>query len=801
MSENKEFIGLVHQAASAVNMAGAGDNSDLQNLQSIFDKISAELDELSELPEKVHDEALDATQSAAKLIEVLVQEDVKDTNSSLNILSDTVEALQEMADQIAAIAQGEDVKVDFPKIKTGKSKTKKAAKNKKTAKARKTTKKKQTEVEPEVKSQPAPQVQADPEPQAKENQPEDWAETAVQEQTEVAAVKEESTPSECIIPEDDAPMVLDFIAEAAEHIEAAEAGLLELENTPEDTEAINTIFRGFHTIKGMAGFLNLTDIGSLAHAAENLLDLSRQGKLKLVDSNMDVVFESVDMLKKMSIDLQQAIESSSPIASQADLPEILTRISACAEGKPIEPSEPKSAPEPEQTQQSPAEQPQAEQSAEPEANTADQPQPEKEETETAPQNNDDTQEKAKALEQEQIKQQASAKTKQIPDEKIKVSTNRLDELVNMAGELVIAQSMVSQQANRELGDDNPLCTKISHQGKIVRELQELSMLMRMVPIQGVFGKMARLVRDLSRKSGKAINFVTQGEDTELDRNVVDQISDPLVHMVRNSIDHGIEASAEDRQAAGKEPNGLVQLRAFHQAGNIIIEIEDDGRGLDKDKILAKAIKNGVVDPGQDLTDAEIYKLIFHAGLSTAEKITSISGRGVGMDVVKKNIEALRGKIEISSQLGKGTVFTIRLPLTLAIIEGQVIRIGNQKYIIPVLSIERCLRPSKEQLTTVQTRGEMAHVQGELLPVVRLYRQFGVEPDTEDPTDASLVVVEEDGKKGALMVDELLDQQQTVIKSLGESFGEIKGVSGGAIMGDGRVSLILDIPGLLELASN
>jgi len=311
--------------------------------------------------------------------------------------------------------------------------------------------------------------------------------------------------------------------------------------------------------------------------------------------------------------------------------------------------------------------------------------------------------------------------------------------------------------------------------------------------------MARLVRDLSRKSGKQINFITHGEDTELDRNVVDQISDPLVHMVRNSIDHGIEACAEDRIAAGKEAAGVVQLRAFHQAGNIVIEIEDDGRGLDKDKILAKAIKNGVVDPGQDLSDAEIYKLIFHAGLSTAEKITSISGRGVGMDVVKKNIESLRGKVEITSQKGKGTVFSIRLPLTLAIIEGQVIRIGNQKYIIPILSIERCLRPSKQQLSTVQAKGEMAYVQGELLPVVRLYRQFGVTPDSKDPTEASLVVVEEDGRKGALMVDELLDQQQTVIKSLGESFGEIKGVSGGAIMGDGRVSLILDVPGLLESA--
>jgi len=269
-------------------------------------------------------------------------------------------------------------------------------------------------------------------------------------------------------------------------------------------------------------------------------------------------------------------------------------------------------------------------------------------------------------------------------------------------------------------------------------------------------------------------------------------------MVRNSVDHGIEAST-DRVAAGKPSTGRVELRAFHQAGNIVIEIEDDGKGLDRDRILKKAVENGVVDEGQDLSDEDVFKLIFHPGLSTAEKVTSVSGRGVGMDVVKKNIEALRGKIDISSTPGKGTTFTIRLPLTLAVIDGQVVRIGAERYIIPINSIVRTLRPTRGQISSVQGRGEIILERGELIPLVRLYKLFGTVPVKEDATEALVVVVEEDGRKCCLLVDDLLAQQQVVIKSLGEALGRVRGVSGGAIMGDGRVTLILDVPGLVQLA--
>ena len=574
----------------------------------------------------------------------------------------------------------------------------------------------------------------------------------------------EAQSQQVTISEEDVELVLDFITESNEHIESAEAGLLDLETKPNDNEVLNLIFRSFHTIKGMAGFLNLTDIGSLAHSAENLLDLARKGELVLVGENMDAIFESVDLLKKMIAGLKESVEAGKAVPRQDHLPQLLAKLKSLAEG---------------QTLAATLDTPQGKKSDEKldEILTVkDEPKPKY----TAPQEN------------------VKAKT-HISDEKIKVSTARLDNLINMAGELVIAQLMVSEESAK-LFSEHELGAKVGHLGKIVRDLQELSMSMRMVPIAGVFQKMARVVRDLSHKANKKINFVTRGEGTELDRSIVDKISDPLIHMVRNSVDHGVE-SPQDRIDAGKDPVGQVELRAFHQAGDVVIEIEDDGKGLDKERILKKAIDNGIVEAGQKLSDAEIFKLIFHAGLSTAQKVTSVSGRGVGMDVVRKNIESLRGKIDISSINGKGTTFTIRLPLTLAIIDGQIVKIGDDRYIVPINSIIRTLRPQAEQLSSIQGRGEMAMVQDQLIPLVRLYKLFGAVPSTEDPTESLLVIVEEDGRKCCLLVDELLGQQQVVIKNLGERLGQVEGVSGGAIMGDGKVSLILDIPGIMKLAQS
>ncbi|MHC4526911.1 MAG: chemotaxis protein CheA [Planctomycetota bacterium] len=544
--------------------------------------------------------------------------------------------------------------------------------------------------------------------------------------------------------EEDIPLVLDFVAEAGEHIESAEAALLELENKPDDEETVNQIFRAFHTIKGMAGFLNLAGVGSLAHSAENLLDLARKGKLVLAGSNTDLAFESLDMLKRMITGLRESVEAGKPVPKQKQLATLIEKLKASVE---------------------------------------DQGQAGAIRTPLVQKQDKEPDRMAAGVGEPKVEYAGGRARIQPSDEKIKVSTARLDKLINMAGELVIAQLMVAEEVTTDLAADHELSRKVVHQGKIIRELQELSMSMRMVPIQGVFQKMARLVRDLSHKAGKNIAFSTFGEETELDRSIVDKIADPLVHMVRNSVDHGIEPP-QARQKAGKNPAGIVELRAF-----------------DKERILKKAVDNGIVEQGQELSDEEIFKLIFHAGLSTAQKVTSVSGRGVGMDVVRKNIESLHGKIDISSVLGKGTTFTIRLPLTLAIIDGQVVMVGSERHIIPINSIIKTLRPTPGQLSTVHNRGEMVNVRGELLPLIRLYGLLGAVPNTEDPTEALLVIVEEDGQKACLLVDELLDQQQVVIKSLGEGLGKVKGLSGGAIMGDGRVSLILDVPGLMELAQD
>ncbi|MBN1972265.1 MAG: chemotaxis protein CheA [Sedimentisphaerales bacterium] len=572
-----------------------------------------------------------------------------------------------------------------------------------------------------------------------------------------------------VISEDDIPLIIDFINESCEHIESAEAGLLELEDKPNDKDIINQIFRGFHTIKGMAGFLNLTDIGSLAHSAENLLGLVREDKMVLSGNVTDVVFESIDMMKKMINTLKECIEAGKPVPAQKNLPDFLAKLKRIAESEPEKQKENSS----ESAVQNPAE----------ELNTV---QDEKIEN---------------MLESPETSESNSASVKKeshAGDEKIKVSTTRLDNLINMVGELVIAQLMVSEEVSKKLSIEHQLNSKVASQSKIVRELQELSLSMRMVPIGGVFQKMARLARDLSRKSGKKINFSTTGDETELDRSIVDKISDPLIHMVRNSIDHGIEPE-QDRIQSGKNPSGNLELRAFHQAGNIVIEIRDDGKGLDKERILQKAIEKKLVQPGQELSEDEIFKMIFLAGFSTAQKVTSISGRGVGMDVVRKNIELLNGKIEIQSIKGKGTIFTIRLPLTLAIIDGQIVKVGSERYIIPINSIINSLRPAPDQISTVQNRSEMVMVRGELMPLVRLYKLFRVVPVTENPTESLLVIVENNNKKYCLLVDELLDQQQVVIKNLGDGLGKVKGLSGGAIMGDGKVSLILDIPGIADIA--
>ena len=324
------------------------------------------------------------------------------------------------------------------------------------------------------------------------------------------------------------------------------------------------------------------------------------------------------------------------------------------------------------------------------------------------------------------------------------------------------------------------------------------MSLRMVAIKATFQKMNRLVRDLTASIQKQVELVISGEETEMDRTIVEELGDPLMHMIRNSVDHGVEMP-NDRIAKGKPAKGTVRLSAYHQGGNMVIEIADDGAGLNKQRILAKAIERGIVAPDAELEDRQIFDLIFAPGFSTAEKITDISGRGVGMDVVKQNIAKLRGKIEIDSTPGEGTTFRIFLPLTLAIIDGLIARVGDQRYIFPTLSVCESFRPTTEMISTIYGKGEVVKVRGKLRPMLRLHEYFDIVPRTTDPTRALIIVVESANQQRCILVDELIGKQEVVIKSLDERFKQNKALAGAAILGDGKVGLILDPRTLVQVS--
>jgi len=382
---------------------------------------------------------------------------------------------------------------------------------------------------------------------------------------------------------------------------------------------------------------------------------------------------------------------------------------------------------------------------------------------------------------------------------IRVNTGRLDRLIDLVGELVIAHSMVAQDQLVLGGTHHDLMKKVTQTSKIVRELQDMTMSMRMVPLKGTFSKMTRLVRGVSRKVGKKVQFVTEGEDTEIDRNLVDVINDPLVHMVRNAVDHGIEPP-EVRREKGKPPEGNVRLSAYHAAGSVVVEIVDDGKGLDRRAIRKKAVENGLITEDAPLTNREVDNLVLEPGFSTAEKVTDVSGRGVGMDVVKKNIESLRGQVEIQSREGQGSTFRMSLPLTLAIIDGMVVRVGSETYVIPTVSIIRSIRPSAEEVTGILGQERTFSLQGRLIPLFELAELYQVDGVATDLEQQLVVVVEDDKRQAGLVIDELVGRQQVVIKNLGESMGAVPGISGGAIMPNGRVGLILDVGGIVRMAT-
>lgn len=377
-------------------------------------------------------------------------------------------------------------------------------------------------------------------------------------------------------------------------------------------------------------------------------------------------------------------------------------------------------------------------------------------------------------------------------ETVRVDRERLDELINQIGELVIGASMVEQEVNQVTGGRS--LESLAALGKIVRDLQEMSLGLRMVPIAATFQKMNRVIRDVAKKLNKKIEFTTEGDETELDKTVVDQISDPLVHMVRNAADHGIE-SPEERLLAGKSETGTVNLRAFQQGGNVYIELQDDGRGLNRRKILEKAIERGVVPSDANLTDNEICGLIFQPGFSTADTVTDVSGRGVGMDVVRRNVEALQGSVSIRSEEGKGSVLSVRLPLTLAILDGLLIRLSGEVFVIPLLSVIESICVQPNEIKQIVSVGEVIQLRGEIVPLIRLHDRLGIYDADSSRDQTLLVIVEDQGRRFALGVDELLGQQQVVIKNLETNFRKVPGVAGATILGDGRVALILDVYGV------
>lgn len=396
------------------------------------------------------------------------------------------------------------------------------------------------------------------------------------------------------------------------------------------------------------------------------------------------------------------------------------------------------------------------------------------------------------------KSQASSSVKVQAPSTVRVDTRKLDSLMNLIGELVIAQSRI-MQLTQSLDIDNGLKEAVSSMDRTSRQIQEEVMNIRMMPVGPIFNQFHRYVRDLNLELNKEVKLVLKGETTEIDKNMLEQLSDPLKHIIRNSMDHGIERTKEERIARGKPEFGTITMSAAHQEGHVVIEVSDDGNGLNKERIYNKAIEKGLLSKDGKYSDAEIYRTIFSPGLSTAEKITDISGRGVGMDVVRANVEKMKGKIEIKSEEGKGSTFIIKLPLTLAIIEGITFALGEQIYIMPLISIIEQMKVKNEQIKPFEGRGEMIKIRDEYLPLIRLHKVFEIDTHIEDIDNGIVVVVEAGYRRCAIFVDELLDQQQVVIKSLDSAFSKHSGISGGTILGDGRIALIIDIQGLVNIS--
>jgi two-component system, chemotaxis family, sensor kinase CheA len=555
----------------------------------------------------------------------------------------------------------------------------------------------------------------------------------------------------------DRAIVEDFVVECKEFLALAEQSLLQLEKDPGNRACAEEAMRAFHTIKGSSAFLEMNEINRLAHSVESVLARIRDGELTYGREAGTRLLASVDVLSdiiQIMIAGNSAGKPSSYDPLMADLAVLAGTGGGAASGKSAGGGAARETDTPGGTG--------PEGGAPSAAETPD----------------------------------AGGRSRRDPSEQsmTRVQTRRLDRLIDMVGELVIAQSMVNQDPLVRNAENRILSGKVGQCGKIVRELHDLSMSMRMIPLKATFQRMNRLARDLAVQSGKPLRFETEGAETEIDRNMVDVINEPLIHLIRNAVDHGLEPP-EERTARGKTAVGSVRLKAFNEGGFVVLEVSDDGRGLDRERIIARAEERGLLPEGGEWTAAGISEMIFRPGFSTSERLTVVSGRGIGMDVVRRGVESLKGRIDVRSREGEGCAFLIQLPLTLAVTEGMLVRVGGERYVIPTMSIHVSFRPGPEAVFTAAGRGEMVLFQNRTVPILRLNRLFGIRNGIEDVRQSSLILVGNGELRYALMVDEILGKLQVVEKGLGRALGTVPGISGGAILGDGQVGLILDVAAL------
>lgn len=577
-----------------------------------------------------------------------------------------------------------------------------------------------------------------------------------------------------------------FLTESREALVEVEPLLISLESdggTP-DRDSIDRIFRLFHSMKGSAGFLEFSHVESVTHHAETLLDMVRQGQKALDEDVVNLLCRAVDFTND-ALDVIESTYSDNDLAANAS--GLINRLKE-ATSAPAAPAAPAAVSEDSLAVVSaPAGDAKPSNALEAALLSSGALAP----TELAKNNNPEAAEAAEAA------PSAPEPKKRRRAEYLRVDVRKLDQLMDLMGELIIAETAVTHgPAAAEAGVDG-LPNAAVQLNRVTRGLQDVVMSLRMVPIEPTFKKMVRLVRDLSKRQSKKVQLEIEGQETEVDKSVVEAIADPMVHLIRNAIDHGIE-SEEDRIAAGKPPEGHVQLAARQQAGEIRIVVRDDGKGLAREQILAKAISKGLVNgDGSELSDNEVFRLIFEPGFSTAAAVTDISGRGVGMDVVKQNIEAVKGRVDIESKLGVGTTFTLRIPLTLAIIEGMLVQVGDTRFTIPMLSIRETVRVDGCQVTRLTNGQQVVKIRQQLVPLFRLNEFYNIQSKTERIEDGLLVVVEDGHDMLCLLVDELVGQRQTVIKSLSGYLGNVRGLAGCTVLGDGSISLIIDVAKLIQ----